>query len=102
VIEVGPGEHLPLQHLISLAVPSTTPEPCGIDSPFSTTRVTAHPGSEAVQLWQVVGFDCGDPVVEALAVPMAHHFGERADVHGGRAELWALGQPVLEADTARS
>jgi hypothetical protein len=82
VIEVGPGEHLPLQHLISLAVPSTTPEPCGIDSPFSTTRVTAHPGSEAVQLWQVVGFDCGDPVVEALAVPMAHHFGERAGVHG--------------------
>jgi hypothetical protein len=50
-----------------------------------------------VEFGLVIGFDRGEPGVEAGAAgEVRHHLGERPDVHGERVQVRALGADVLK------
>jgi hypothetical protein len=58
-------------------------------------QIAPEPGRKGAQLRQLIALHLGDPVLEAIAVPASHEFGERGDMAGERLQVWAAGQHLL-------
>lgn len=80
--EPGVAIHLPLEDLSRLTLPSTALSSMKGGVAADSVIVALESVGEGPEIRLVVGFDGGDPGIEAVAVTAGEHFSERADALG--------------------
>ncbi|MGW4496485.1 hypothetical protein [Streptomyces sp. NPDC004376] len=81
---------------VLVTCPSTWPELQGGESGGDGVDVAAQSVDQGVQGGQIVGEDALHPGRQLIALQVAHHGGEVADMVGDGVELGAAGPDVLE------